>query len=136
MSRIIPCFLCVFLLLAFSGCGGDKVPLKGKVTFKEDGSPLTRGMVCFETDTFRARGTLNSDGTYQVTSVKDNDGIPPGFYKVYIFGAEDSVEDAPGMNAARSASLVAAKYTNKETSGISVEVDAKTKQFDFQVEKP
>ena len=111
--------------------------LQGKVTFKEDGSPLNRGMVCFETETYRARGPLKPDGTYQVTSVKANDGIPPGSYKVYIFGAEGASEDTSGrMNAARSVSLVAAKYTNKDTSGISVEVDAKTKQFDFQVEKP
>jgi len=137
MSKIIPCLFCVFLLLAFSGCGGDKVSLKGKVTFKEDGSPLTSGMVCFETDTYRARGPLKPDGTYQVTSVKANDGIPPGTYKVYVFGAEVGVEETSGrMNAARSVSLVARKYTNKETSGITVEVDAKTKQFDFQVEKP
>jgi len=137
MSRFIPCFLCVFLLLAFSGCGGDKVPLKGKVTFKEDGSPLTRGMVCFETDTFRARGPLNPDGTYQVSSVKENDGIPKGSYKVYIFGAEDATEaTSGGMNAARSAPMIAKKYTDKETSGITAEVDGKTKQFNFEVEKP
>jgi len=137
MSKIVPCLLCVTFLLGFAGCGGDKVSLKGTVTFKEDGSPLTRGLVCFETDTYRARGTLMPDGTYRVTSVKANDGIPPGTYKVYIFGAEAPVEDVSGrMRDARAMSLVAVKYTNKETSGITVEVDAKTKQFDFQVEKP
>jgi flagellar hook assembly protein FlgD len=116
---------------------GDKVPLRGKVTFKEDNSPLTRGQVCFETDSYRARGTLMPDGTYQVSSVKANDGIPPGLYKVYVFGAENPIESPGGnMRAARSKSLIATKYTNANTSGITVQVDGKTKQFDFQVEKP
>lgn len=137
MLRIIPFLLCAFLIVMLSGCGGDKVPLKGKVTFKEDGSPLTRGLVCFETATYRARGTLTADGTYRVTSVKQNDGIPPGLYKVYIFGAEASVESSSGnMRAARAESLVATKYTNAETSGITVEVDGKTREFNFEVEKP
>jgi len=116
---------------------GDKVPLRGKVTFKEDGSPLTRGQVCFATDTFSARGTLSADGTYRVTSVKANDGIPPGLYKVYIFGAETPLDEPTGgMGAARTELLIARKYTNAETSEITVQVDGKTRQFDFQVEKP
>ena len=103
----------------------------------EDGTPLTRGLVCFETDTYRARGTLTADGTYRVSSEKANDGIPPGTYKVYIFGAEAPVEDSEGrMRDARAVPLVAVKYTNPDTSEITVEIDAKTKQFDFQVEKP
>lgn len=137
MSRIIPCFLCAFLVVMLSGCGGSKVPLKGKVTFKEDGSPLTRGLVCFETATYRARGPLTADGTYRVSSEKTNDGIPPGLYKVYIFGAEAAI-DNPGnkMNAPRAVPLVAVKYTNADTSGITIEIDGKTKEFNFEVEKP
>ena len=77
------------------------------------------------------------DGTYQVTSVKQNDGIPKGHYKVYIFGAEAGVENpSGGMRDARSTSLVAAKYTGPASSGITFEVDGKTKEFNFEVEKP
>ena len=137
MQKVVCCFLSVFLVAMVIGCSGDNVSLKGKVTFKEDGSPVPRGTVCFETESFRARGILSSDGTYKVGSLKENDGIPPGTYKVYIFGAEAPIEDVAGnMNALRAVPLVARKYTNAETSGITVQVDAKTKQFDFQVEKP
>ena len=138
MTKIVHCFLYVFLVIVISGCTGDKVPLKGKVTFKEDGSPLSRGTVCFEKDGFSARGTLSADGTYQVSSVKQNDGIPPGLYKVYIFGAEGPVTDtqAGGMMAPRVMQLVATKYTNAETSEIKVQVDGKTREFNFEVEKP
>jgi len=137
MTKIVHCFLYVLLVIVISGCTGDKVPLKGKVTFKEDGSPLSRGTVCFEKDSFSARGTLSADGTYQVSSVKQNDGIPPGLYKVYIFGAEASI-DTPGggMMDARSTSLVATKYTSAETSGITFQVDGKNREFNFEVEKP
>jgi hypothetical protein len=137
MLKKFTCIICMVLIGLVSGCGGDKVSLKGKVTFKEDGTPLTCGMVCFETDTFAARGPLTSDGTYQVTSVKKNDGIPKGSYKVFIFGAEAAVENpSGGMREARSVPLVAQKYTNRDTSGLTFEVDGTTKEFNFEVEKP
>ena len=69
-------------------------PVTGKVTF-EDGSPLTEGLVFF----FRAdvpgasspkqrvvvpRGFIQLDGSYQMGTLKDDDGVAVGTYKVVV----------------------------------------------------
>jgi len=77
-----------FLLLCVSvittiGCS-DKVPLRGKVTFSDDQSPLTAGTVEFQSDTILARGDLKPNGTYVLGTEKQADGIPKGTYRVTI----------------------------------------------------
>jgi len=78
----------VFLLFSVSvvaaiGCS-DKVPMRGKVTFSDDQSPLTAGTVTFQSDTVLARGDLQPDGTYVLGTLKQADGIPKGTYHVTI----------------------------------------------------
>ncbi|HBT77832.1 MAG TPA: hypothetical protein DEB39_13120 [Planctomycetaceae bacterium] len=121
----------VLLLLVPAGCSG-KVHLEGKVTFT-DGTPLDLGTVCFETDNFLARGTIRPDGTYDVGSLSDNDGLPPGTYNVYVTGTEKEVardkDDYPVFTP-----TVDPKYAGAKTSGLTVTVPAATGAFDFQVE--
>ena len=71
-----------FVILAFVGCS-QNVKLGGKVTFP-DGEPLTSGMIIFSNDDFLARAEIRSDGTYDVGSLAQKDGLPPGTYRVYI----------------------------------------------------
>ena len=120
-------------LLALTGCS-DMVKLKGKVVYSDDGSPLTTGMVCFETDTYNARGELSSDGTFEMGSYKDNDGLPPGTYRVFISNALKVIgTDARGLNVYES--LIDEKFTSGSTSGITVEVTPSTKEFNFEVDR-
>ncbi|MDR1963644.1 MAG: hypothetical protein LBQ50_07685 [Planctomycetaceae bacterium] len=120
-------------LLLFSGCG-DKVGLGGKVTFSDDGSPLVTGTVCFETDTYLARGTLKPDGSYVVGSLSEKDGLPPGNYRVYISGAEKEIgQDREGM--AIMEPLIDAKFASGSTSELSLEVTSSTKTFDIKVDR-
>ena len=130
-------FFTVFLgiLLLTIGCSDDKVGLSGKVTFSDDNSPLTVGTVYFTTDTYEARGTIEEDGTYRVSSVSDKDGIPPGEYKVYILGAEKNTGQMAGMYE-QMEQLIDEKYASKGTSGLSVKIDKSTKTYDFQVDRP
>ena len=136
------------------GCGPN-VKFGGKVTYSDDGSPLAVGMVCFESDSFLARGELNKDGYYDLGSQNLKDGIPKGVYRVYISGAED-VEDiaAQGdgqadyatyvMSSASMAGtmggkifspLIDPKFTSGNTSGLTVNIDGTSKTFDFQVDR-
>ena len=80
MPRIV--FLILFLVVV--GCNNHK-QLGGKVTF-EDGTPVPIGAVIFETDTFQSVGTIQSDGTYQMSSLGQDDGLPPGEYRVRLSG--------------------------------------------------
>ena len=142
----------LFLLCGIIGCS-QNVQFGGRVTFSDDGSPLTQGTVCFETDTFLARGELNKNGYYDLGSLKLKDGIPKGEYRIYIVGAE-SVEDAPSvpvpdgqaghlvtsrysgtMGDKIITSLIDQKYQSSKTSGLTVTIDGMSKTFDFRVER-
>ena len=71
---------CLILGIAMlSGCS-DAVQLRGTVTF-EDGSPVGIGTVCFDSGSSIARGDLQSDGTYRLSTVNPCDGMPPGSFK-------------------------------------------------------
>lgn len=120
---MLSCLLCVTVMAI--GCGERKVPLRGRVVFAEDKTPLKGGMVFFETDTYRARGGIDEEGNYTVSSTGQNDGIPPGTYDVYV------KENLP-MGAAPQ---IDPKYTKRGKSSITLTVDGSTKQFDFEVEK-
>jgi hypothetical protein len=126
-------FSFLLTLILLTGCG-DKVGLGGKVTFSDDGSPLGVGTVCFETDTYLARGTLKADGSYVVGSLSEKDGLPAGSYRVYISGAEREVgQDKEGM--AMMEPLIDTKFSSGSTSELTLDVTASTKNFDFKVDR-
>ena len=137
------------LLLAFCGCGKNS-QLKGKVTFT-DGQPAPRGMVIFSTSTppFQARGEIKPDGTYTVSSVGKNDGLPKGEYSVSVTGVVKFGTDAkaptvstgsmtPGSNTrvamAAPVTLCDDKYSLPETSGLKCTVPAPGNRFDIKLE--
>jgi hypothetical protein len=128
--------ICVLpLLLSAIGCSG-KMSVSGKVTFT-DGTPLTTGEVRFESSGFLAAGKIQSDGSYQVGTTSETDGIPKGTYKVSIY-ALDYSHIKPEMNpmeAPPAESLVAEKFRSGETSGLTCVVNGSTK-FDIKVDKP
>ncbi|MGL4942825.1 MAG: hypothetical protein ACRC46_06505 [Thermoguttaceae bacterium] len=122
----------VVVSLVVCGCNNGKVSLGGQVTYP-DGSPLTQGTICFETGTYLARGAVGKDGKYTVASVSTRDGLPPGTYKVYLTGTTLSERDGPKL---KMTPLVNKKYASAETSGLTVEVTASTKTYDFKVDRP
>lgn len=125
----------LFLLgvLFLTGCG-NQVGLGGKVTFSDDGSPLTSGTVYLVEGNFMARGPIQSDGSYIVGSVKEGDGLPPGTYSVYVSGAtKEAGTDASGMPTFES--LIDDKFASAQTSGLTVTVPAEKNRFDFKVDR-
>ncbi|MCL2118818.1 MAG: hypothetical protein FWH27_10380 [Planctomycetaceae bacterium] len=109
------------------------------MTFSDDDSPLTVGMVCFSTDSFFARGAIRGDGTYTIGSTAQEDGLPPGTYRVSVEGAVKEKDDGKSQNSGMSLpTMVPAidpKYSVGKTSGIVAEVTASTKTFDFKVDR-
>lgn len=74
------------LTLIMLGCGdANRVKVQGTVTFSDDGSPLKRGVVCFDNDKAMARGTVQPDGSYVIGIGNDGRGLEPGSSKVSIF---------------------------------------------------
>ena len=121
-------FFLSMILLALVGCG-DQVALSGKVTYSDDGSPVPTGTVFFETDSYASRGTLTSTGTYNVGSLKEKDGIPPGTYRVYV-AFQETGDDIPILEP-----LIDEKFTSGSTSGLTVTVPTPNGKFDFQVDR-
>ena len=124
-------FVLSFSLLILSGCS-DKVGLNGKVVFSDDGSQLTTGTVCFETDTYLSRGELKPDGTFVLGSLKESDGLPPGKYRVYISDAEN-VTVRNGIESYES--MIDEKYTSARTSGIEIDVARSMKPVEIKVDR-
>ena len=138
-------FLAILALLSISlvGCSGNK-PLQGTVKF-EDGTPLTVGMVNFvSSEHGLSRGRIQSDGSFQVGSVRDTDGLPPGTYKIYITGAFEAIETPAGPvqrdemgNVIESAGamrlLIALRYVTEENTPLTVEIPAPGNRHDIVV---
>ena len=131
--------LCSVVLSTSFGCGGTtgpkRVPVSGTVKY-EDGSIPTgavtairfepaRGGNAADPNTKAASGTIQPDGSYQLTTVEENDGAFPGEYKVTF-----SVMKDYGDNI----SLVAQEFTNAATTphSATVTLDGENK-FDFTI---
>jgi hypothetical protein len=126
----------VVVTLVALGCGdANRVNVSGKVAFSDDGSPLTRGIVCFDNDKIMARGNVRPDGSYAIGVEKDGRGIPPGSYKVSILFAQ---EEIPGGEpySPRYNKLIDDKYASRHTSGIQLVVEPSTTRFDITVDRP
>ena len=145
-------YLSLFVLVVVAGCGSGLVPLRGTVTFSDDGSPLTTGVVYLDNGKNLARGTINADGTYIVGSLKNNDGLAPGHYRIYIqaIGPDPSgalepmaLSAGPGMAPPDASAprlrvqvlLIDAKFTSPETSGLEINVDRSTRSHDIVVDR-
>lgn len=108
-------------------------PVHGKVTLA-DGKPAAGSQVVFESDQAgkktTARGDVQADGSFELSTFKPGDGVPPGKYKV-------QVNPPPMVNAeAAYVSPFNAKYTNFATSGLEFEVKRGAKNdYPIQVTK-
>lgn len=128
--------LIVLGLVGVLGCGKG-VEVKGKVTFS-DGKPLTVGEVIFQTDTRMASGRIQPDGTYNLASTSESDGIQPGHYKVRVVNAYDSSNtpaDASPEEALPPIPMIDAKFEKTETSGLTCDVKG-AQTFDITVTAP
>ena len=136
----------VVLVMSASGCGQNH-QLKGQVTY-QDGTPVTVGMVNFESGTSLSRGRIQPDGSYTVGTLGNKDGIPKGTYKVYITGAEVPRETGqnqtsrvdtmgnPIQTMVGFRQLVDRKYMTAGNTPITCEVPVVKNRFNVIVEPP
>ena len=124
-------FFGLLFLACCAGCGPNGFAVGGKVAFP-DGSPLTCGQVTLNSSSFTASGQIAVDGTYTI-----NTPVPAGTYQVSVRAMASAASD-PNVdveNAPPVKSLVNPKYNSAETSGLTVEVKAKT-THDIEVTAP
>lgn len=132
------------LFVVLAGCS-DKVKLGGKISFP-DGEPLTVGTVIFSNPEYLARSSIAADGSYDVGSLKENDGLPPGKYRVYITGAIKTTGKRPVTFALEGGGtkeaeedilelMIDPKYTHRDTTPLTVEIPG-INVYNFTVERP
>lgn len=120
-------------LFGIAGCGPGLQPVRGKVMLG-DGKPAAGSQVVFESEQqgkkVSARGDVGSDGSFELSTFKPGDGVPPGKYKVQV--------NPPPMVNAEGPYIVPfnAKFSNFTTSGLEFEVKRGEKnEFPIQVTK-
>jgi hypothetical protein len=122
------------LLLGAAGCGPRMYPVHGKVTYP-DGSPVTEGMVVFESQgqekPVTARGDIRPDGSYQLGTYKPGDGALAGKYRVLVAPkADPNAVDRPSGPPPFDP-----RFANFATSGLEFQVGAGASDFPIQVSK-
>ena len=126
-------------LLLIVGCSGN-VKITGTVTYSDDGAPVETGTVCFisTTSDFMSRGTI-TNGTFTMSSVKADDGLPPDTYDVYFTGVEGVVKKGETVGDVtfedQTAPTIDLKYLSAATSGIQQTVDKSTKTVEFKLDR-
>ncbi len=135
--RQSPHLVLVLLLGSGVGCGGGLHPVHGKVTL-EDSTPLTKGLVVFESMEGRtpitARGDIQADGSYRLSTHKPGDGVPPGKYRVLI--AAQDYGNIDGLEGPRRPPAFDPRYTDFSTSGLEFEVKAGPNEIPITVTRP
>lgn len=134
--KMIPSILLIGLWM-FAGCSNN-LKLVGTVTYS-DGTPVTTGMVNFDSGKETFMGKIDQQGHYS-PSIQGGRGIPPGNYRVWLSGTT-VVPNIEGPNntvhQGKPVDSVARKYCNPDTSGLLFESqNGNSNRFDIVVEKP
>ncbi len=136
-TKTLGILVCAVVLVTLTGCGESGPAMgtvTGKVTYSDGTFPTEKlGVVRFEVakDTTAevrkaASGYIQSDGSYELTTIKPEDGAFYGKYKV-VFSIIKSYRDMT--------SLVAEQYTDSETTPYECVIDSSSHTFDFEIEK-
>lgn len=116
-------------LMLCSGCFGQKgletAPVTGVVTY--NGKPLPYGRVSFRPQAGSpATGTIQSDGSFSLSTYGSGDGAIVGMHQVSITATEADAgtmaETAANTEMAVPKSMIPKKYTSFSTSDLTAEV--------------
>ncbi|HMO15311.1 MAG TPA: hypothetical protein PKD64_10470 [Pirellulaceae bacterium] len=126
----------VVCLLSITGC--DKsipaYPVEGTVVF-EDGTPIKFGTIELLSDEHKinARGTINREGKFRLTTYHPNDGAVAGKHRCVI---AQHVVEMYGIKVNHDhGDLVASKYADYSTTDLVVVIEAKPNEIKLVVDK-
>jgi hypothetical protein len=138
MSKYVPVLLLAFFVSSLAGCGSGII-ISGSVTYEEDGSPVTNGVVNFDSENKHYSGGL-SNGKYTLGGTKDVQRIPYGKYKVWLSGTNivNVNEDASGaQSSAQLTPLVTREFCSSQKTPLTFDIQpGSPKTFDIVVKKP
>lgn len=132
-------FVSALFLASLVGCSGN-VHVTGRVTYP-NGQPLTIGQVIFTDDYYMGKSDLDKNGEYSLHSLRRNDGIRKGTYRVYIvcafrFQETDAIKDPlQSYRFDTPVALIDDQHTNPDASGWVFDVQ-KNSRIDLTVYAP
>jgi hypothetical protein len=136
MKRLHVGAVALFCLLLL-GCGGNRHPVRGKVVYP-DGTPVTAGMVVCElivegeSPRVSANGAIQPDGSFQLGTLRPEDGVPAGRYRVAVVSPPLSDEQA----GKGEKPLVDGQFADHAKSGLEIEVTAGANEVTLKVTRP
>jgi len=126
--------LALLVPASLAGCGSGKYPVHGKIVWA-DGAPakeLDGSLVIFESTSapFCARGEIQGDGSFRLTTERPEDGVPPGPYRVLIsqLRPDDDVRPRPPLPMDE-------RFEAFDTSGLKYTVEAGKNEPVLKVER-
>jgi hypothetical protein len=123
-------------ILGLGGCGtAGQYPVQGQLVYADKEEPvkeLAGFEVIFTSEKLgkSARGTIQKDGTFQLGTVKDNDGAPPGTYVVTL--TQPFREPERPYVGDR---VVDRAYEDPATTDLKAEVKPEKNQFVFKLRR-
>ncbi|MGL4594682.1 MAG: carboxypeptidase-like regulatory domain-containing protein [Thermoguttaceae bacterium] len=127
--------LVCFLLCLVLGCSPNK-NVSGQITLV-DGKPISAGTILFQDSTKQAFGSIDANGRYSLGTLKPNDGILPGSYRVVITNAykiADGFVSNPDSMETGAVPLIGAEYMEYETTPLFCVIEKSGTNYDFVVE--
>jgi len=120
--------LLLFLAVLACGCGESRLPtapVTGKVLY--NGEPLQFGLVMTRPDVGPlARGTIQPDGSFSLSSYESDDGAVLGTHRVRVTCFENqrpgAVPPPADTEATLGRSWIPPRYANFHSSGLTLDV--------------
>jgi hypothetical protein len=125
LRRRVAAMIVVLVAISISSCGPDSgpmlYPVKGTAFF--NGKPAAGAIVSFHRvgdadKTNLPHAKVQADGTFRITSVSKDDGVPAGKYQVTFVWKRRK----PGGNVEDTEWVLPTRYLSGETSGITIEI--------------
>lgn len=143
MFRSVLGFGCIALWgLITAGCSDGKLktyPVQGRVVFDDQSAPMFGDVEFFnENHRINARGVINRDGTFTVSTFTDNDGAVAGKHKVIITQNTASPLTARIRQEIQHdhGHLIALEYNDYRTSDLECEIfETRDNEIEFVVKK-
>ena len=131
------------------GCGPGQpktYPVSGKVVFA-DGAPLTTGgTIVFESiapegePVFNARGVVEPDGTFRLSTFGDGDGAVAGEHRAIVRAAREwgdlEAAQKSGSSEVVAPPVIDVRFQRFETSGLQFTVEQRDNEFSVVVQPP
>lgn len=111
MRQLLCLVPCLLVLVIAAGCGGPgENRVHGSIQF-DDGTPLDKGELIFDSGTYSDIASVDDQGQFEVEQ-----GLPPGTYKITLGGV--MLPDAKGNYAP----IVHPRYLEYQSTDLSVTV--------------